>query len=97
MKETIDQIKELLKDRNYEMTPDINKLLTCLVEDLDRETDELANTIEDMINANEILTNHKVVEYVQFITGLPKNDIFDHYGKFKLNQAIENQLQFEMN
>lgn len=97
MKEIILQMLEILKDRSYEMTPEMNKLLTTFVEDLDREVDDLGTLIEQMQVDMNVLSDCKVVEYAQFITGLPKAIIYDEYGTFKLHQAIENQLQFEMN
>lgn len=97
MKETIFQIQELLKDRFYEMTPKLKDDLTKLVSLLDEQTEELGDSIENMIEANEVYSNHKAVEYAQFITMLPKAIVFEHYCQFRLHQSIENQLVNELN
>lgn len=97
MKETIQTILDLLKDRNYEMTPDINKLLTTLVEDLDIEVDSLGELVTQMQEDMEVVIEAKTVEYVQHCTGLSKAVILNDYGQFKLIQSIEDQLQHNMN
>jgi hypothetical protein len=97
MKDTILFIQEILKDRSYEMTPDLHKLLSTLIEDLDREVDTLSDLIPQMNEDAEMLSDCKVVEYAQFLTQKSRNEVFDEYGRFKLAQSIEEQLQHEMN
>lgn len=97
MRETIEKIQELLENRIYEMSPKIVEDLKYLINQLDEQADKLDEDIDTMIEANEVYSNQKVVEYAQYITGLPKDIIFDEYGNFKLIQSIENQLQTEMN
>ncbi len=88
---------EILQDRSHEMTPEMNKLLIYLVEDLDRDVDDLDTLIEQMQEDQDVLTECKIVEYAQFLTQKPRSEVFDEYGKFKLAQDIEEQLQHCMN
>lgn len=97
MKDTILAMLEILKDRSYEMTPELNKLIICFVEDLDREVDDLNTLIDQMQVDQDVLTECKIVEYAQFLTQKPRKEVFDEYGKFKLAQDIEEQLQHCMN
>ncbi len=97
MREKIDQLIELLQDREYEMTPALHKSLTALAESLVQETESLADLLQQMHDEYEILAEAKVVEYARFITGLPSAIVWNEYGMFKLALKIENQFQNELN
>jgi hypothetical protein len=97
MKETIDQLMELLQDQGYKMSPDLLQKLTGLVKNLDKETESLVDLLQQMHLDYEHLADCKVVEYASYLTQTPKPIVFQNYGAFKLQQQIENQLQNELN
>ena len=97
MKELIDQLMELLQNRGYEMSPGMLKDITTLAKNLDKETETLADLLEQMKEGYEIVAEEKIIEYASYVTMKPKDVVFQDYGAFKLAQNIENQLQHELN